>query len=101
MLEALSLRAPRRALEFDGEILVGAEGVWGVKTQFTRLEITICRRNANFETPQDLATLKELIETGKVTPVIDRTYSLSETPDAIRYLEDGHARGKVVITVSG
>jgi NADPH:quinone reductase-like Zn-dependent oxidoreductase len=49
----------------------------------------------------DLATLKELIETGKITPVIDRTYSLSETPDAIRYLEEGHARGKVVITVSG
>jgi NADPH:quinone reductase-like Zn-dependent oxidoreductase len=49
----------------------------------------------------DLATLKELIEAGKITPVIDRTYSLSETPAAIRYLEEGHARGKVVITVSG
>jgi NADPH:quinone reductase-like Zn-dependent oxidoreductase len=49
----------------------------------------------------DLATLKELIEARKITPVIDSTYSLSETPDALRYLEDGHARGKVVITVSG
>jgi NADPH:quinone reductase-like Zn-dependent oxidoreductase len=49
----------------------------------------------------DLATLKELIEAGKITPVIDRTYSLSETPEAIRYLEEGHARGKVVITASG
>jgi NADPH:quinone reductase-like Zn-dependent oxidoreductase len=49
----------------------------------------------------DLAALKELIEAGKVTPVIDRTYSLSETPEAIRYLEEGHARGKVVIPVSG
>jgi NADPH:quinone reductase-like Zn-dependent oxidoreductase len=48
----------------------------------------------------DLATLKELIESGKVTPVIDRTYSLSETPNAIRYLEQGHTRGKVVITTS-
>ena len=48
----------------------------------------------------DLATLKELIEAGKITPVIDRTYSLSETPEAIRYLEEGHARGKVVITAS-
>jgi NADPH:quinone reductase-like Zn-dependent oxidoreductase len=48
---------------------------------------------------EDLQFLKELIEAGKVTPVIDRTYSLSEVPEAIRYLEEGHARGKVVITV--
>jgi NADPH:quinone reductase-like Zn-dependent oxidoreductase len=49
----------------------------------------------------DLATLRELIESGKITPVIDRRYSLSETSKAIRYLEEGHARGKVVITASG
>jgi NADPH:quinone reductase-like Zn-dependent oxidoreductase len=49
----------------------------------------------------DLAALKELIESGRITPVIDRTYSLSETAEAIRYLEEGHARGKVVIAVSG
>jgi NADPH:quinone reductase-like Zn-dependent oxidoreductase len=48
---------------------------------------------------KDLVALKELIESGKVTPVIDRTYSLSETPEAFRYLDEGHARGKVVITV--
>ncbi len=48
---------------------------------------------------EDLHALKELIEAGKVTPVIDRTYPLSEAPEAIRYLEEGHARGKVVITV--
>jgi len=48
---------------------------------------------------EDLIVLKELIESGKVTPVIDRTYPLSEVPEAIRYLEEGHARGKVVITV--
>jgi NADPH:quinone reductase-like Zn-dependent oxidoreductase len=48
---------------------------------------------------EDLVVLKELIESGKVTPVIDRTYPLSETPEAFRYLDDGHARGKVVITV--
>lgn len=48
---------------------------------------------------EDLACVKDLIETGKVTPIIDRTYPLSETPEAIRYLEDDHARGKVVITL--
>ena len=47
----------------------------------------------------NLATLRELAESGKITPVIDRTYPLSETPDAIRYVEDEHARAKVVITV--
>ncbi len=48
---------------------------------------------------EDLVVLTEPIEAGKVTPVIDRTYPLSETAEAIRYLEEGHARGKVVITV--
>jgi NADPH:quinone reductase-like Zn-dependent oxidoreductase len=48
---------------------------------------------------QDLIVLTELIDAGKVTPVIDRTYPLSEAPKAIQYLQDGHARGKVVITL--
>jgi NADPH:quinone reductase-like Zn-dependent oxidoreductase len=43
--------------------------------------------------------LKDLLEAGKITPVIDRTYLLRELPEAIRYLEEGHAQGKVVITV--
>jgi NADPH:quinone reductase-like Zn-dependent oxidoreductase len=47
----------------------------------------------------DLVFIKELLEVGKVVPVIDRCYPLSEVPEAIRYLEAGHARGKVVITV--
>jgi NADPH:quinone reductase-like Zn-dependent oxidoreductase len=47
----------------------------------------------------DLQFLTELIEAGKITPVIDKTYPLSEVPDAIRYLHDGNARGKIVITV--
>lgn len=47
----------------------------------------------------NLTVLKDLVESGKITPVIDRTYTLSETPDAISYLEEGHARGKIVITV--
>jgi 2-desacetyl-2-hydroxyethyl bacteriochlorophyllide A dehydrogenase len=49
---------------------------------------------------KDLAIMKELLEAGKVVPVIDRWYPLSETAEAIRYLEAGHARGKVVITVT-
>jgi NADPH:quinone reductase-like Zn-dependent oxidoreductase len=48
---------------------------------------------------KDLLVLKELIEAGKVTPVMDRTYQLSEVAEAIRYLEQGHASGKVVIAV--
>jgi len=48
---------------------------------------------------QDLVSLRELLEAGKVTPVIGRRYSLREVPEAIRYLEAKHARGKVVITV--
>ena len=47
----------------------------------------------------DLIVLTELIDARQVTPVIDRTYPLSETPKAIQYLQDGHARGKVVITL--
>jgi NADPH:quinone reductase-like Zn-dependent oxidoreductase len=48
---------------------------------------------------KDLNVLGELMQSGKLTPVIDRTYKLSEVPAAIRYLQAGHARGKVVITV--
>ena len=48
-------------------------------------------------TRDDLLVLKELAETGKIVPVIDRTYPLAETAEAIRYLETGHARGKVVV----
>ena len=52
------------------------------------------------ERQQDLLTLKGLIEAGKLKPVIDRTFPLSEAREAIRYLEQGHARGKVVLTVA-
>jgi NADPH:quinone reductase-like Zn-dependent oxidoreductase len=48
---------------------------------------------------EDLLALKELIEAGTVTPVIDRTYSLSEVPDAVGYLEEGNARGKVGVKI--
>jgi NADPH:quinone reductase-like Zn-dependent oxidoreductase len=49
---------------------------------------------------KDLTVVRDMIAAKKLTPVIDRTYPLSEVPDAIRYLEEGHARGKVVITVA-
>ena len=59
-----------------------------------RMTFFLARQN-----PGDLAVLRDFLDTGKVTPVIDRVYPLSETAEAIRYLETGHARGKVVITV--
>lgn len=46
---------------------------------------------------EDLAAIGRLIETGAVSPVIDRTYQLSGVPDAVRYLAEGHARGKLVV----
>jgi len=49
---------------------------------------------------EDLTIMHDLLKAGKVTPVIDKRYTLSEVPQAIRYLEEGHARGKVVITLS-
>jgi NADPH:quinone reductase-like Zn-dependent oxidoreductase len=52
---------------------------------------SINRENLNF--------LKDLVEAGKVKPVIDRRYLLSDAPDALRYLEQRHAQGKVVLTV--
>jgi NADPH:quinone reductase-like Zn-dependent oxidoreductase len=48
---------------------------------------------------QDLLVLKELIEAGKVTPVIDKTYRLDESPKALAYVGEGHARGKVVVVL--
>jgi NADPH:quinone reductase-like Zn-dependent oxidoreductase len=51
------------------------------------------------ERSEDLEVLRDFIEAGKVTPVIDRTYTLSQTPEAMDYARQGHARGKVVITV--
>jgi len=60
-----------------------------------RKKMGILAHNPN----KDLAFLKELFETGKVVPVIDRRYTLSEIPEALRYFGEGHAKGKVVITL--
>jgi NADPH:quinone reductase-like Zn-dependent oxidoreductase len=54
---------------------------------------------AVYPNPKDLVFLTELCEAGKVVPLIDRRYPLREVPEALRYLEEGHAKGKVVITV--
>ncbi len=58
----------------------------------------LCGLNAKVN-QEDLQTVGELIEADRLTPVIDRTYPLVETPEALRYLERGHPRGKVVITI--
>ena len=99
----------RRALTDDGTIvIVGGEGgdrwLGGFQRQiFAPLRAPFAKQKLLAlmfkERQQDLLTLNELIEAGKLTPVIDKTYPLGEAAEAIRYLEKGHARGKVVLTV--
>ena len=106
-----SLGALRRAATEDGAIvLVGAaKGRSGGRPMLRFVRAMVGRRFAGqqvvtFLTERnrdDLLLVKELIEAGKVVPAIDRTYPLAETADAIRYLEQGHARGKVVVAVAG
>jgi NADPH:quinone reductase-like Zn-dependent oxidoreductase len=69
-------------------------GSWIRGTTGKRVRILAVQPNL-----EDMVYVMELYEAGKVTPVIDRTYSLSEVPEAIGYVGDGHAQGKVVITV--
>ena len=59
-----------------------------------RYEVLAVQRNR-----KDLVAITELCEAGKVVPVIDRRYPLREVPEALRYLGEGHAKGKIVITV--
>lgn len=104
-----SLSRLRRALTPRGTlVIVGGEtsGRWlgGTDRQIraTLLSPFVGQKLGTFissENYPDLLALTELIEAGKVTPVLDRTFPLSEAPEAIRYVEEGHARGKVVITV--
>jgi NADPH:quinone reductase-like Zn-dependent oxidoreductase len=82
-----------------GNSLVGpmAQSLWArVRSRFTGQRMVMFVAKI---TNEDLLVLKELIEAGKVTPVIDKTYPLSETREAVAYLEAGHARGKVAISV--
>ena len=104
-----SLSRLRRALAPKGTlVIVGGEtsGRWlgGNDRQLRALLLSrfVGQKLTTFvakENHEDLIILKDLIEAGKVTPVIDRTYPLGEAPQAIRYVEQGEARGKVVITV--
>jgi len=104
-----SLSRLRRALTPKGVLVItGGEGggrwLGGTDRQLRALMLSpfVDQKLGTFvssENHEDMIVLKELIEAGKVAPVIDRTYPLSEVPEAIRYLEEGHAQGKVVITV--
>jgi NADPH:quinone reductase-like Zn-dependent oxidoreductase len=105
-----SLSSRRRILEPNGTLVgVGlADGRAGMASIMAGLvETAVVSRLGSQKMPffiaknstDDLLVLKDLIEAGKIKPAIDRTYPLSETADALRYLEKGHARGKVVITV--
>ena len=84
--------------ETDGRWLGGSDRQLRalVLSRFIDQKLTTFVASENHE---DLLVLKDLIEAGKVTPVIDRTFTLGETADAIRYLEQGRAQGKVAITV--
>jgi NADPH:quinone reductase-like Zn-dependent oxidoreductase len=104
-----SLSACRRALTPKG-IYVGVggpSGRWMIGPLASAITASVLSRFMSQKmlmvltrpSKEDLTMLAELMEAGKVTPVIDRRYSLSEVPEAIRYLEQGHARGKVVITL--
>lgn len=109
-----SLSDCRRALTTEGTyVLIGHDhfgdsgGRWlGILPRFFKLVVmspfVSQLPNLNFSMPSkkdSMAVLREFIEAGKITPVVDRTFPLSEVPEAIRYLEEGHAQGKVVITV--
>lgn len=103
-----SLSDLRRALTREGTLVLvgGTSGNW-LRPMILPLKAFVLSRFVGQKLlpffakirKEDLLVLTELVEAGKVTPVIDRTYPLSEAPEAIRYLEAGHARGKVVIAV--
>jgi NADPH:quinone reductase-like Zn-dependent oxidoreductase len=105
-----SWSAYRRVLKPEGIfVLVGAprkSGAFGPLAHVARMFMaTRLRRSPKFKffvaklTGADMNVMRELLESGKVKTVVDRTYPLSDTPDAFRYLGDGHAQGKIVVTV--
>jgi NADPH:quinone reductase-like Zn-dependent oxidoreductase len=103
------LRFPqcRRSLSPQGRlVLIGAGGgVGGPIGRFiaASFRLKVLRQPVvafvSWESTDDLLVIKDFIEAGKVRPVIDRTYGLDEAPQAVRHVEEGHPRGKIVITV--
>ncbi len=71
-------------------------GPWISMTGRKKIGAVMARPNQ-----KDLSFIRELLENGRIKPVIDRRYALKEVPEALRYLEEGHAQGKVVIIMSG
>ena len=102
-----SLSACRRVLNTHGVCVIvgGPSNVWIVLTRALKALVLSWFVNQQFGmfiaklNKEDLAVISELMESGKVTPVIDRRYRLAEVPEALRYLEERHARGKVVIVL--
>jgi NADPH:quinone reductase-like Zn-dependent oxidoreductase len=99
------ISAYKRALHPGGiYVMTGGSGAQMVQAMFLGpwISMTGEKKMGNLMAKpdkKDLAFLKELLEEGKIVPVIDRRYPLSEVAEAIRYLEEGHAKGKVIITV--
>ncbi len=103
-----SVRVLRRALKSNGTlVIVGGEGGGRVLGGFSRQIGGVLlsrfigqhvRALISLEKRDDLLAVKQLVDEGKVTPVLDRTFELERTPDAIRYLAEGHVAGKVVIS---
>jgi NADPH:quinone reductase-like Zn-dependent oxidoreductase len=104
-----SLSHLRRALAPGGTlVIVGGEGggkwLGGIDRSLRATVLSLFVRETlgtwiSSERPQDLEELRQLIEAGTVTPVVDRTFPLAAVPDAIRYLREGRPRGKTVITL--
>jgi NADPH:quinone reductase-like Zn-dependent oxidoreductase len=105
-VENRSLADCRRALTPDGTLILNSgTGATGIKMLVRLLKPLVLspfarqnlRRYISMPNHADLVVLKELVEAGKLTPVIDSRYALHETADALRHIEAGHVRGKVVI----
>jgi NADPH:quinone reductase-like Zn-dependent oxidoreductase len=104
-----SLSRLRRALTPSGTLVIaggetGGRWIGGYDRQLRALLLSrFVHQNLTTvlcsENHRDLLVLAELLESGKITPAVDRTYTLAEAPQAIRHLEQGHARGKLVVTV--
>ena len=104
-----SFSACRRVLTANGTLIAvgGPTGRWmigalaGAAALLVRSRFTSQKFVLHLARPrtEDLIIMCDLMKAGKVTPVIDTCYRLSDAPEAIRYLEAGHARGKVVVTV--